>query len=245
MGRNTDSLIREHKIDRARVVSIPRGVDLSKFDPEVLRPDRVEALRTVWRIAPNEPRLVLLLAGRLTRWKGQAFMLRALARRKAEAGRDDVLLVLAGDDQGRQGYLDELDSLVAEHDLAAAVRLVGHVEDMPAAYLVADAALAPSLDPEAFGRTAVEPQAMGRPVLAADHGAVRETVADGTTGFRVAPGDEGAWIAALDRLVDLGGEGRAAMGAAGLARARVLYSLQRMTDLTLDAYCRVLEGRDR
>ena len=237
-----EHLIREHKVDPSKVIAIPRGVDLSRFDPDVVAPERVMTLREAWRIAPDEPRLVLLLAGRLTRWKGQAFMLRTLARRKAETGRDDVLLVLAGDDQGRLDYSDELGDLVDDNDLVASARLVGHVADMPAAYLAADAALAPSIEPEAFGRTAVEPQAMGRPVLAADHGAVRETVADGETGWRVAPGDEAAWIAALDRLVDLGAEDRAVMGAAGMKRTKVLYSLERMTELTLDVYRRVLAG---
>ena len=237
-----EHLIREHKVDPSKVIAIPRGVDLSRFDPDVVAPERVMTLREAWRIAPDEPRLVLLLAGRLTRWKGQAFMLRTLARRKAETGRDDVLLVLAGDDQGRLDYSDELGDLVDDNDLVASTRLVGHVADMPAAYLAVDAALAPSIEPEAFGRTAVEPQAMGRPVLAADHGAVRETVADGATGWRVAPGDEAAWIAALDRLVDLGAEDRAAMGAAGMKRTKVLYSLERMTELTLDVYRRVLAG---
>jgi glycosyltransferase involved in cell wall biosynthesis len=238
-----EHLIGQHKVDPARVLAIPRGVDLSVFDPEAVEPSQVAAMRERWCIAPDEPRLVLLLAGRLTRWKGQAFILKVLVRRLAEGGRDDVLIVLAGDDQGRIDYRDELEDLIDDHDLAAAVRLVGHVRDMPAAYLAADAAIAPSLDPEAFGRTAVEPQAMGRPVLAADHGAVRETVATGESGWRVPPGDEAAWIAALDRLVDIGPEGRAAMGVAGAARARTLYSLQRMTDLTLGVYRRVLQER--
>jgi glycosyltransferase involved in cell wall biosynthesis len=82
---------------------------------------------------------------------------------------------------------------VIDNGLSDSIRLVGHIDDMPAAYKLADLAAAPSLEPEAFGRTAVEPQAMARPVLAADHGAVRETVADGETGWRVTPGDVEAW----------------------------------------------------
>jgi glycosyltransferase involved in cell wall biosynthesis len=240
-----DHLIAEHRVDPATVVAIPRGVDLSKFSPEAVAADRVAALRAAWRIAPDEGRLILLLAGRLTRWKGQALLVKALARRKTETGRDDILLVLAGDDQGRIDYRHDLEDLITDSGLQQSVRLVGHVSDMPAAYLVADAAAAPSLDPEAFGRTAVEPQAMGRPVLAADHGAVRETVADGETGWRVAPRDVAAWADALDVLVAAGPQRRAAMGAAGLARARALYAMERMTDLTLDVYRRVLAEQGR
>jgi glycosyltransferase involved in cell wall biosynthesis len=238
-----EHVIREHGVDPDRVVAIPRGVDLSKFDPAVVAPDRVAKLRVNWQIAPDEHRLIVLLAGRLTRWKGQVLLIEALAMLKAETGRDDVLLVLAGDDQGRVDYRRELESLVVDRGVADAVRIVGHVADMPAAYLLADAAATPSLDPEAFGRTAVEPQAMGRPVLAADHGAVRETVIEGESGWRVEPGKAAAWAAALKTLVHAGSERRAAMGAAGQARVRETYSLDRMTDLTLDVYRRVLAER--
>ena len=240
-----DHLIGEHRVAPDRVVAIPRGVDLTRFSPEAVAPDRVATLRKAWRIAPDERRLIVLLAGRLTRWKGQALLIEALAAVKAKTGRDDILVVLAGDDQGRTGYRHELEDLVAEKDLEASVRIVGHVSDMPAAYLAADAAATPSLDPEAFGRTAVEPQAMGRPVLAADHGAVRETVVHGETGWRVKPRDVEAWAAALEVLVDVGPDRRTSMGAAGMARVRALYSMERMTDLTLEVYRRVLAERER
>ena len=135
-------------------------------------------------------------------------------------------------------------ALAASLGVSEAVRFVGHVSDMPAAYLAADLALAPSFPkPEAFGRTAVEPQAMGRPVLASDHGAVVETVVNGQTGWRVAPGDLPEWVGALKTALALSTNQRAAMGTAGMARARDLYSLERMTALTLDVYARLIEAR--
>jgi glycosyltransferase involved in cell wall biosynthesis len=240
-----DHLIRQHRTDPDRVIAIPRGVDLAQFDPAAVGPDRVLRLRADWGIAPDEPRLIVLLAGRLTRWKGQTLLIEAVAALKAQTGRDDVFLVLAGDDQGRTDYRSKLERLVIDKGVSHAVRIVGHVGDMPAAYLVADAAAAPSLDPEAFGRTAVEPQAMGRPVLASDHGAVIETIIDGVTGWRVKPGDIGAWASALKTLIDMGPERRASMGEAGQARVRALYSVDRMTDLTLAVYERVLAERGR
>jgi glycosyltransferase involved in cell wall biosynthesis len=237
-------LIGQHRIDPDRVATIPRGVDLGRFDPALVSADRLATLRSAWGISAGERRLIVLLAGRLTRWKGQGLMIDAVARLKVQTGLDDVLLILAGDDQGRTAYADELGKRIEQNGVAGSVRIVGHVSDMPAAYLIADLAVAPSFPkPEAFGRTAVEPQAMGRPVLAADHGAVRETVVDGQTGWRVPPGDVEAWAQALKKMLDAGPERRAAMGAAGLVRARALYSLERMTTLTLEAYRRVLEAR--
>ncbi len=233
-----DHLLAEHpRTDPARVIAILRGVDLARFDPDAVDAERVAAARAAMGIGPDERRPVVLLAGRLTRWKGQALMIEALALAQAAA-----LLVLAGDAQGRDGYREALRSLAAGRGVAERVRLVGHLGDMAAAYLACDLALAPSLEPEAFGRTAVEPQAMRRPVLAADHGAPRETVEEGVTGWRVAPGDPAAWAAALDRALAEPAEGRARMGEAGRTRAARLYSLTAMTDATLAAYGRVLAG---
>jgi glycosyltransferase involved in cell wall biosynthesis len=228
-------VIAEHGIDPARVVAIPRGVDLDRFDPARVSAERLEALRAAWGVAADDPRVKILLAGRLTRWKGQGLLIAAAARLKA-AGRRDFLIILAGDDQGRRAYRAELEAQIAAAGLGEAVKLVGHCADMPAAYLIADIVCAPSLEPEAFGRTAVEPQAMGRPVLAADHGAARETVAPGETGWLVAAGDAEAWAKALAEAIDVGPERRAAMGRAGAARARKLYSVEAMCEATLKVY---------
>ena len=240
-----EHLLAEHRgVDPARVAVIPRGVDLDRFSPERVSAERVAAVRAAWGLAPGDPRPIVLLAARLTAWKGQALLIGALARLRSETGAEPVL-VLAGDNQGRSAFTDSLRAAAARAGLAERVRIVGHCADMPAAYLAADFACAPSLEPEAFGRTAVEPQAMGRLVLAADHGAVRETVIDGVTGWRVAAGDAGAWAAALARALATPPAERAEMGAQGRTRVRRLYSLEAMTQATLQVYARVLAERRR
>src|SRR6185437_11172461 len=103
--------------------------------------------------------------------------------------------------------------------LSDLVRIVGHCDDMPAAYLLADVALASRTTPEAFGRTAVEPQAMGRPVIASNDGGMTETVVDGITGWLVPPGDPEAWAQAMASAIEIGAGKRLEMGHAGLNRA--------------------------
>ena len=235
-------VIAEHGIDPDKVVAIPRGVDLQRFEPGMVSAERVAGLCRAWGVAPDERRLKVMLAGRLTRWKGQGLMIQAMARLKA-AGDLKILLLLVGDDQGRKAYRAELEAQITAAGLADDVRLVGHCDDMPAAYLIADLAVAPSLEHEAFGRTAVEPQVMGRPVLAADHGAARETVLSGDTGWLVAPGDVEAWAQALATARDAGAATRQTMGMAARARARRLYSVDAMCEATLGVYARVLEAR--
>jgi len=234
-----EHVIKEHGIAPDKVVAIPRGVDLSRFEPGVVGVERVEALRRAWGVEPGERRLKVLLAGRLTRWKGQGLLIEAMTLLKAR-GEDRILLLLAGDDQGRKSYRAELVAAIAAAGLGDAVKLVGHCDDMPAAYLLADLAIAPSLEPEAFGRTAVEPQVMGRPAMASDHGATRETVVPGETGWLVKPGDPEAWADALLRACEAGAAKRQAMGQAARARARRLYSVDAMCEATLKVYARVL-----
>lgn len=235
-------VIAEHHVDPERVVNIPRGVDLRRFEPRMVAPSRVDALRRAWGLAPADHRVKILLAGRLTRWKGQALMIEAAARLK-QRGLTGFLIILAGDDQGRHDYRAELERKISADGLSDNVRIVGHCDDMPAAYLIADYAAAPSLEPEAFGRTAVEPQVMGRPVLAAGHGGALETVVHGETGWLVAPADADAWADALDTAIALPAHKRMSMGEAGRARARKLFSVDAMCAAYLDVYARVLEAR--
>jgi glycosyltransferase involved in cell wall biosynthesis len=237
-----DHVLATHAVDPSRVRSIPRGVDLARFDPDAVSAERVRDLRAHWQIAPDDPRTVFLLAGRLTRWKGQELVIRALGAARL-AGGPGMILVLAGDDQGRHDYTASLRALAELEGVGEAVRIVGHCSDMPAAYLAADFALSPSLEPEAFGRTAVEPQAMGRPVLAANHGGTAETVVDGETGWLLTPGSLLDWAGGLTTAALSSPEMRATMGAAGRARSRRFYGLEVMCDATLAVYAGVLAER--
>ncbi|MDI7773847.1 glycosyltransferase family 4 protein [Asticcacaulis sp. EMRT-3] len=223
-----------------RVVSIPRGVDLHRFDPEAFVLRNILKLEEAWGLPPADAatpdtRTRFLLAARLTRWKGQGLIIEAAARLRT-LGRDDFIIFIAGDDQGRSDYTAELRAAIAAHGLEAHVRLVGHCADMPSAWQVCHFALAPSLEPEAFGRTAVEPQAMQRPPLAAAHGATVETVVPGETGWLVRPGDAQAWAEAMREAMSLTPEQRFEMGLAGRARVKALFSLETMCARTLDVY---------
>jgi glycosyltransferase involved in cell wall biosynthesis len=237
-----DHVLAEHRIDPARVVAIPRGVDLERFDPARVTPQRTAALRKAWALAADDPRAIVVLAGRLTRIKGHLTVIAAAARLKA-AGRDDFLILFVGDDQGRTGYRRELIRATAEAGLQKAIRIVGHCDDMPAAYLLADLAILPTGVPESFGRAAVEPQAMGRPVIASAHGGAMETVVEGVTGWLAPPGDVQAWTQALQAAIAAGPERRARMGQDAMTRARALYRVDAMCEATLQAYQRVLEAR--
>ncbi|KCZ92779.1 glycosyltransferase family 4 protein [Hyphomonas johnsonii] len=228
----------EHGLAADRIVTIPRGVDLSKFDPVLVPPSRIEAVRARWGLA-GDPRLTLFLPGRLTEWKGQLLVIEAIAL-MAMQEQKGLVVVMAGDPQGRAGYVTQLEDAILAHKLGGTVILAEHERDMPAACLAADIVLMPSVRPEAFGRVAAEASAMGRPVIVSDHGGGRETVIEGETGARAEPGNPAALAGAIRALVAIGPDARAGMGKAGQAFVSAHFSKRGLQAATLHVYKRLL-----
>jgi glycosyltransferase involved in cell wall biosynthesis len=219
---------------------IPRGMDLGYFDPARVSPERVATMRDWW-LAKDRER-VILLPGRMTRWKGQLVFVRALARMKRE-GRlpEDVRAVIAGALQGRSGYVNEIIATIEESGLRDMVVVSDHLTDMAAAYLAADIVVSASTDPEAFGRIPPEAAAMGRPVIATDHGGARETVRSGQTGLLVKPGSATALAEALSDLLARSPAELAAMGRMGRAHIEANFTVERMCADTLEVYAKLME----
>lgn len=235
-------VLREYDIDPKRVVTIPRGVDLDRFDVEKVKPADIANLRAQWGVSANDSRLVVILPARLTRWKGQLVLVDAVARLQNKRP-GLIKVILAGDPQGRRGYVTELEGAITRGGLRDVVSIVGHLSQIPAALAASDVAVFPSIEPEAFGRGAVEAGAMGVPVIAADHGGLAETVVNGETGLLTGPGDAKGLATALEKLIDAGPAARKAMGLRGRDRARLLYSKAALQASTLQVYDRLLDGR--
>ena len=228
-------------VDDARLRTVPRGVDLELFDPAKVGASRLEQLVHRWRLPDGMP--IVMMPGRLTRWKGQAVLIDALAI----LGRDDIRCLLVGSDAGHKGFRRRLEKHIAARGLASVVHLADHCRDMPAAYMLADVAVSASLDPEAFGRVIVEAQAMGRPTIATDHGGARETVVPGVNGWLVPPDDARAMAAALAEALALDPAERAALAQRATERVRATYSKDAMCVRTLAIYDELLAetGRGR
>jgi glycosyltransferase involved in cell wall biosynthesis len=233
-----EHVLRSFKVAPERVVAIPRGVDLGVFDPASVKRDSVAALRASWGLRAEDKRCVIIAPARLTRWKGQLVLLEAA--HLLTARRPDVAkFIIAGDAQGREAYRDEVLRAIAENQLRESVAVVGHIGQMAAALAASDIAVFPVIEPEAFGRGAVEAQAMGVPVIASSLGGFTETVADGV-GVLAPPGDAQALASALERLIDIGPEKRAEMGRAGQSRVQSLYTKTALQQATLAVYRRVI-----
>ncbi|MCC2098490.1 MAG: glycosyltransferase family 4 protein [Hyphomicrobiales bacterium] len=234
--------------DRVRVIY--RGTDLQTFNPGNVEAARVQRLRAEWGIEPDER--IVLLAARLTSWKGQQTLIEA-ARILVQGGLFEVKFVLAGDPQGRTGYVQALDTQIRESGLEGIVVRAGHCSDMPAAFMASSVVTVPSTEPEAFGRSAVEAQAMGTPVVVSDLGAVPETVLtppavpdSERTGWTVPAGDAAALAGAIRDTLQLGAAARDALALRARTHVEQNFSLTRMCAATLSVYEEVIaDGENR
>lgn len=220
--------------DRLRLIH--RGIDVGMMAPDRVTQSRLVQLAQAWRIP--EDRRVIMLPGRLTRWKGQSVLIDAVAK----LGRPDVLALLVGADQGRAEYRRELETRIRTLGVEGQVAIVGHCNDMAAAYMMADVVVSASTEPEAFGRVIVEAQAMGRPVIVSAIGAVKETVRDGETGLVVPPGDAAALAAAIETTLALDGDQRAVVAEAAMDFVRTAFTKDRMCAETLAVYAELMPG---
>ncbi|MBN8608474.1 MAG: glycosyltransferase family 4 protein [Caulobacterales bacterium] len=236
-------ILAEHGVAPERVVTIPRGVDLDIFDPAKVRAEDVAAMRTAWGRRDGDERVAMLMPARLTRWKGHLELIDAL--KLVEARKPGVLkVIIAGDAQGRHAYEQDIVTRIEGAKLQDVVAIVGHVGQMPVAFAASDLAVFPVIEPEAFGRGAVEAQAMGVPVIASKLGGFAETIVEGETGALVPAGDVTALADAIVRFIELGPEARARMGQRGRERVRGLYSKNALQTATLAVYQQLLRAAE-
>lgn len=219
---------------------IHRGVDTQHFNPAHVSPAHLAELSAHWQLEA-EHRPIILLPGRITRWKGQHVLLEALAALPHR----EFCAIIAGHTGKHTDYAEELKATIYQHNLQDNVRMVDATRHMPAAYMLADIIVSPSTAPEAFGRIPTEAQAMGKPIIATNHGGACETVCHGTTGTLVPPSDAQALSAAIAQTLALSAEEKATM--ATTARAHILrhFSLEVMQARTMEVYNSLLPAEKR
>jgi glycosyltransferase involved in cell wall biosynthesis len=179
---------------KSNIVTIHEGIDSEIFNPSMVTEHMRQTQRQEWNI--DFYKKIILIPGRLTRWKGQLILTRAVGNLDEKK---DCVVVFLGSAQGRLSYQSEIEKLC--HDLNVDYRMISNCKDMKTAYAVADVVVSASTDPEAFGRVTAEAIAMNRQVIATNHGGSIELTKNGQHGILVAPGDVGALTNALDHVL--------------------------------------------
>ncbi len=223
-------------VPSANIRVIPRGIDLEKFDIAKVSQERRIKLANEWRLPDDMS--IIMLPGRLTRWKGQTIFIEAI--KKLE--RPDIQCLMVGSAQGREDYRQELEQEIERHGMESIIHVVDHCDDMPAALLLTDVVVSASTEPEAFGRVVVEGQALGRPVIGTNHGGSKETIIDGETGWLAEPNDPASLAAAIGKILDLSEEQRVKVSENAIRHIHDNYSKEIMCARTLDVYNELIAG---
>ena len=228
-------ITREYHPDPGIIRLIPRGVDDATFNPDKIIPDRIITLSRQWRLTEDHPRIILVPA-RISPIKGHRQVIDALSRLA------DVpfLCIFLGSDHGHEDYRRDLEQEIRARGLEGRVRIAGNTNFMNEAYSLSDLVLIPSIKPEAFGRISIEAQAMGKLVVAFDHGGVRETIIANETGYLISPGDTQALAEAIRFGLSRSPDMVEAMSIFARNHIRRNFSLSQMKNKTIEVYRELL-----
>ena len=220
-----------------KVTVVPRGVDVDVFDAAAVAQSRI--IRFVDSISLPEDEPVIMLPARPSAWKGHEILLEALA--KISDRKFNCILLGAAD--GKRAFVDRLTQHGMKLGLEGRFRLTHGVDDMPAALMAADIVVMPSVTPEPFGRVSLEAQAMGRLVVAFDHGGAVESIIHGRTGWLARPVDADSLAECLAKALDVTPAQRQTMAEETRSHIEERFSTRQMCNSTINIYARLLKAR--
>jgi glycosyltransferase involved in cell wall biosynthesis len=223
-------IVDQYHIPESRVRVIYRGIDEEKFNPDSVTIPRINGLKIKWHLK-NTSDPIILLPARLTHLKGHEIFIKSLALIKELSW----TAICVGNFNKNSSRFVQIQKLISQLGLDQRVKFVGHCDDMACALMVSDIVVSASIEPEGFGLTLVEAQAMGKPVIATAHGGSLETVFDGLNGWLVEPGNDNHMAKALKQGV-LNQELRIRLGKEGQKLVKHRFTIQKMCQKTLVLY---------
>jgi len=232
---NYSEYLNKHK--KLRVIF--RGINVDYFNSKNISILKQEKLKREWSIDSNK--FIILMPGRLTYWKGQEKFIEALNILMEDYNFTNFHAILLGSDQGRKVYSKKLFSLVERYSLSKKISFINHCGEMPLAYSLADVVVSASIEPEAFGRIAVESQSMGKPIIASNIGGSKETVLNKKTGFLYKHDDPRELAKCLNTVIQLNQEELKLMGNEGRKNVAKKFDVELMCDSNLREYKKLLK----
>ena len=170
-----------------KLLVIFRGINVDYFDQtSMIESDEIK-LKKYWGIEENKK--IILMPGRLTSWKGQELFIEAINMVNIELGYEAFYAVILGSEQGRDLYKKKLIRLSEQYRMSKQLKFIDNCKNMALAYKISDIVVSASIEPEAFGRVAVEAQSMQKSIIASNIGGSNETINDEKTGFLFDAGD--------------------------------------------------------
>jgi glycosyltransferase involved in cell wall biosynthesis len=223
---------------KKKFLVIFRGINVDYFDPSTKIESDEDKLLKSWGL--NKTKKIILLPGRLTSWKGQELFLEAINIVNINLGYEAFSVVLLGSDQGRDLFKKKLIRMSEQYRMTNQVKFIDHCKDMALAYKVADIVVSASIEPEAFGRVAVEAQSMEKLIIASNIGGSNETVINGKTGFLFQAGDAKSLSEIILKSLNLDETSLKMMGIEGRKNIIDKFNVEKMCFSTYSEYKKLI-----
>ena len=230
----------EYLSKKKKLRVIFRGINVDYFNQKNISILKQEKLKKEWELDTNK--FIILMPGRLTTWKGQEKFIEALNILIEDYDISNFQAVLLGSDQGRKVYSKKLYSLVERYSLTKKVKFINNCIEMPLAYSLADVVVSASIEPEAFGRVAVESQAMSKPIVASNIGGSKETVLNRKSGYLYKHDDPRELAKNLNTVIQLNQEELKLMGNEGRKNVTKKFDVEIMCNSNLREYKKLLKN---
>jgi glycosyltransferase involved in cell wall biosynthesis len=221
-----------------KLLVIFRGINVDYFDPTTKTEIEEKKLLKNWGITENKK--IILLPGRLTSWKGQELFLEAINMVNIQLGYEAFYAVILGSDQGRDLFKKKLIRLSEQYRMTKQVKFIDHCKDMALAYKVSDIIISASIEPEAFGRVAVEAQSMEKVIIASDIGGSNETVIDEKTGYLFEAGNANSLSKKILKVLNLDDTTIKIIGTEGRKNIVNKFSVEKMCFSTYSEYKKLI-----
>ena len=225
---------------KKKLLVVFRGINVDYFDPTTKLETEEKKLLKQWEIEKDKK--IILLPGRLTYWKGQEKFIESLNILIEDYNITNFQAIILGSDQGRKVYSKKLINLVQRYSLNKKVKFIQHCREMPLAYSLADVVISASVEPEAFGRVAVETQSMCKPIIASNIGGSKETVLNRKSGFLYKHDDPRELAKNLNTVIQLNQEELKFMGNEGRKNITRKFDVEVMCDSNLREYKKLLKN---
>ncbi len=222
-----------------KLLVIFRGINLNYYDPKSISDIKLLKLKKEWGI--EDDKFKVLLPGRLTNWKGQLNFIEALNILIEDYKNDKFQAIILGSDQGRNVYKKKLQSLIDRYNINKKIKFVEHCNEMPLAYSVADIVVSSSIEPEAFGRVAVEAQAMQKPIIATKLGGSMETIINNKTGILYKFDDPRELAKNINSFMETDKLALNIMGVEGRKNVMKKFDVEKMCQSTFNEYKKLLD----
>ena len=226
--------------EKNKLMVIFRGINLDYFDNRNISEKKKESLASEWNL--DIEKLTILLPGRLTRWKGQLEFIEALNILSEDHNKNNFQAIILGSDQNKNVYSKKLLSLVERYNLNKNIKFIRATRDMPIAYSLSNIVISSSIEPEAFGRVAIEAQAMEKPIIASDIGGSRETILNEKSGFLYKSNDPRELAKVLNKVMELDKEALYLIGKEGRKNVVKKFNVDKMCQTTLTEYQKLLNN---